>query len=83
MNSSDDIISYPGVSIATSAKQACEEAEVLSIATNKNYGVVGLGSLDGEVEQSLIMERGRALTTAAVVLETFRTMDTDFRLGVH
>lgn len=62
---------------------ALEEAEFLTKTTNKPHSVVGTATPDGQVAQYLVMERSRAMATAALVLETFRVMDEDHARGIN
>lgn len=62
---------------------ALEEAEFLTNTTNRPHSVVGTATPDGQVAQYLVMERSRAMATAALVLETFRVMDEEPARGIN
>jgi hypothetical protein len=62
---------------------ALEEAEFLTKTTNRPHSVVGTATPDGQVAQYLVMERSRAMATAALVLETFRVMDEEPTRGIN
>ena len=62
---------------------ALEEAEFLTKTTNRPHSVVGTATPDGQVAQYLVMERSRAMATAALVLETFRVMDEEPARGIN
>ena len=62
---------------------ALEEAEFLTKKTNRSYSVVGTATPDGVISQYLVMERSRAMATAALILETFRVMDEEPARGIN
>ena len=64
-------------------QHALEEAEFLTNSTHKPHSVVGPATPDGQVAQYLVMERSRAMATAALVLETFRVMDEEPARGIN
>lgn len=64
-------------------KFALEEAEFLTKTTNVPHSVVGTATPDGQVDQYLVMERSRAMATAALVLETFRVMEQEPAKGIN
>lgn len=65
------------------AQHALEEAEFLTKTTNKPHSVVGTATPDGQISQYLVMERSRAMATAALVLETFRVMEEEPARGIN
>jgi len=74
---------HPTVSTFDDVQHALEEAESRTKAMHAPYCVVGTAIPDGSVVQYLVMERSRAMATAAVILETFRVMDSDPARGIN
>ena len=79
----NELADCPGVTIFDSLEFAMEEAEFMHKTTGTAYSIVACPTKTGEIDQYLVMEKSRALATAAFVLETFRNMDNDKALGVH
>lgn len=77
------LLDMPGVTIFDNVDYAMEEAEFLSQTTDKDHSIVGVPDAQGNIDQFLVMERSRAITTCAVILETFLAMDKDRTKGVH
>ena len=77
------LLDLPGVTIFDDVQHALEEAEFLTNSTHKPHSVVGTATPDGQVAQYLVMERSRAMATAALVLETFRVMDEEPARGIN
>jgi hypothetical protein len=62
---------------------ALEEAEFLFKTTGKDQSVVALPDKNGNMEHFIVMEKSRALATAAFILESFIAVDKGEALGVH
>lgn len=77
------LLELPGVTMFDEVGFALEEAEFLTKSTRVPHSVVGLPEVNGEVGQYLVMERSRAIATAALVLETFRVMDEEPSRGIN
>jgi hypothetical protein len=77
------LLDMPGISIFDNVDYAMEEAEFLSNTTHKDHAIVGVPNQDGSIDQYVVMERSRAITTCAVILETFLAMEKQTLPGVH
>jgi hypothetical protein len=77
------IIENPTFTVFDEAQFALEEAEFLTKTTKRAHSVVATATPDGKVFQYLVMERSRAMATAALVLETFRAMDDEPARGIN
>jgi hypothetical protein len=71
------------VTIFTNVDYAIEEAEFLTEQTGRSHAIVGLPEKDGDIEQYAVMERSQAVSTHAVILETFRVMNKEPTWGIH
>lgn len=79
----DILVLNDAFTVFDDVQHALEEAEFLTNSTRKPHSVVGTATPDGQVVQYLVMERSRAMATAALVLETFRVMDEDNARGIN
>lgn len=79
----DILVLNDSFTVFDDVQHALEEAEFLTNSTRKPHSVVGTATPDGQVVQYLVMERSRAMATAALVLETFRVMDEDNARGIN
>lgn len=79
----NELADYPGVTIFDSLEFAMEEAEFMHRTTGTAYSIVACPAKTGEIDQYLVMEKSRAVATAAFVLETFKAIDDGETSGVH
>jgi hypothetical protein len=59
----------------TELEFALEKAEFLFKSTGRAHSVVALPDKKGTIEEYLVMEKSRAVATAAFILETFIAID--------
>jgi hypothetical protein len=69
------IIDLPNVTVFDQLDFALEEAEFMSKSTGNAYSIVAAPDVKGGVDQFLVMEKSRAVATAAFILETFTAID--------
>jgi hypothetical protein len=71
----EELVTHPDVSVFAELEFALEEAEFMFKSTGKAHSVVALPDKKGTIEEYLVMEKSRAVATAAFILETFIAID--------